>query len=79
MLHSFTLHYTTLHYTTLHYCVREVAVISLVDMAKFNYDLIYPLKATVLRELVSVLDDNKKKVRLLAAKARNTWYLLSNH
>ncbi len=38
-----------------------------------RYDVLHPYKATVLRELATVLDDPKRSVRKEAVDARTNW------
>lgn len=38
-----------------------------------RYDVIHPHKNTILRNLVSVLDDPKKLVRVEAVETRSKW------
>ena len=38
-----------------------------------RYDVLHPYKATVLREVATVLDDPKRSVRKEAVDARTNW------
>ena len=40
-----------------------------------RYDVLHPLKASVIRELGKTLDDPKRAVRKEAADARAAWYV----
>ncbi|KAI0079355.1 ARM repeat-containing protein [Panus rudis PR-1116 ss-1] len=42
-----------------------------------RYDILHPLKATVVRELAKALDDPKKAVRKEAVEARTNWFVIS--
>jgi len=55
--------------------VRATALKVLGSLAALPYPSIHPHKATVLRELLFSLDDNKRAVRKEAVDCRTKWFL----
>ncbi|KAJ3415076.1 hypothetical protein HDV05_005602 [Chytridiales sp. JEL 0842] len=56
--------------------VAAVKCLGLVASSNINYTVLHPLKQSVLKALVLVLDDPKRVVRKEAANSRLKWYFL---
>jgi DNA repair/transcription protein MET18/MMS19 len=57
---------------------RAAAIRCLLELTHLTYAVLHPYKQTVLNGLKVALDDKKKGVRRLAAKARNEWAVLGS-
>lgn len=57
---------------------RAAAIHCLLELTHLTYAVLHPYKQTVLNGLKAALDDKKKGVRRLAAKARNEWAVLGS-
>lgn len=44
--------------------------------ALISYPALFPFRARIVKALAVALNDNKRAVRMLAAKVRNQWILL---
>ena len=55
---------------------RTIALKCLLKIRYFPYTKIHPFKNLVVRGVGKVTDDNKRAVRLFAAKVRNEWMVI---
>ena len=60
--------------------IRHQSLVYLLEICTiYPYYQLFPVKVGVLRGLASIVDDKKRAIRILAAKLRNAWSVISHN